>query len=225
MIASSSSNEYKKTTKPPRQIAGELGVQYLLVGKVRWEKRQGGPSRVRVSPELVEVATISTRWQQPFDAVLTDVFEVQATIATQVAQALGLVLEHDERARMAAKPTSSLPAWDAYLQGNEAMHGFETPADLMRAIGPLERAVALDPGFGLAWAQLSASTPGSTCMLPSAVRRRRPGGLKNPSLSLPTPPPRTSLSPSTAGRSSRTGRPPWRSSRWRWPGLRWTPSC
>ena len=61
VIASSSSNEYKKTTKPPRQIAGELGVQYLLVGKVRWEKRQGGPSRVRVSPELVEVAIRSPR--------------------------------------------------------------------------------------------------------------------------------------------------------------------
>ena len=172
VIASSSSNEYKKTTKAPRQIAGELGVQYLLLGKVRWEKDKDGQTRVRVSPELVEAATIATRWQQPFDAVLTDVFEVQATIATQVAQALGVALEQGERTRMAEKPTSSLAAWDAYLQGNEAMHGFESPADVVRAIDRFDRAVTLDPGFGLAWAQLSR---GHTALylyaVPSAARR------------------------------------------------------
>ena len=35
--------------------ARELGVDYLLIGKVRWEKATGGRSRVRVSPELVDV--------------------------------------------------------------------------------------------------------------------------------------------------------------------------
>ena len=57
VIARGSSNEYKKTTKPPQEIARELGVDYLLTGTVRWEKGAGGASRVRVSPELVQVAT------------------------------------------------------------------------------------------------------------------------------------------------------------------------
>src|SRR6185503_15456 len=84
VIASSSAGQYKHSTKTPQQIAQELGVQYLLVGKIRWEKQAGGQSRVRVSPELVQVTpggAPTTRWQQPFDAALTDVFQVQADIA------------------------------------------------------------------------------------------------------------------------------------------------
>jgi serine/threonine protein kinase len=60
VTARSSSSQYKQTTKSPQQIGRELGVQYLLTGTVRWEKATGGPSRVRVSPELVQVATAST---------------------------------------------------------------------------------------------------------------------------------------------------------------------
>ena len=78
VIARQSSAEYKKSTKSLKQIGRELGVQYLLTATVRWEK-SGGASRVQVSPELVQVSTASTKWQQPFDAAMTDVFQVQAT--------------------------------------------------------------------------------------------------------------------------------------------------
>ncbi len=84
VIASGSSSQYKHTTKSQEQIARELGAQYLLVGRVRWEKLAGGKSRVRVDPELVQVANgtaPATTWQQAFDADLTDVFQVQADIA------------------------------------------------------------------------------------------------------------------------------------------------
>ena len=77
------------TRRPPRrpqEIARELGVDYLLTGTVRWEKGAGGPSRVRVSPELIAGHDRRRRkWQQPFDAALTDVFQVQADIAGRVA--------------------------------------------------------------------------------------------------------------------------------------------
>ena len=65
VIARTSSVQYKQTTKSPQQIGRELGVDYLLTGTVRWEKDAGGPSRVRVSPELVQVSTASTKWQAP----------------------------------------------------------------------------------------------------------------------------------------------------------------
>jgi tetratricopeptide (TPR) repeat protein len=51
---------------------------------VRSQKGQGSQSRVEVSPELVQVATASTKWQEPFDAALTHVFQVQADIAGRV---------------------------------------------------------------------------------------------------------------------------------------------
>src|SRR6185369_8882946 len=90
VIARASSNEYRKTTKLPQQIARELGADYLLTATVRWEKAPGGGSRVRVTPELVDVRpgrAPRTRWQDSFDASLTDVFQVQADIATTVAGA------------------------------------------------------------------------------------------------------------------------------------------
>ena len=61
VTASRSAAEYKKSAKDLATIARELGVDYLLVGKVRWEKGAGGQSRVRVSPELIQVATGSTK--------------------------------------------------------------------------------------------------------------------------------------------------------------------
>jgi eukaryotic-like serine/threonine-protein kinase len=157
VTASSSSSQYRGTTKSPGEIGRELGVQYLLTGTVRWERSAGGGSRVRVSPELIQVATASTRWQQPFDAALTDVFQVQADVASRVAQALDVALKANEQQALAVRPTANLAAYELYLQGNEAGGGFDQvlPADLRRAAGFYERAVALDSGFALAWAQLS----------------------------------------------------------------------
>jgi serine/threonine-protein kinase len=162
VIARASSNEYRRTTKPPQQIARELGVEYLLTATVRWERRRDGSSRVRVSPELVWVdpnSAPTTKWQQGFDAALTDVFEVQAGIATQVASALHVQLADQTRKQLTRKPTESLAAYDSYLQavsqaGDEYFDAANQPV-VIRAIEALTRAVRLDSGFALAWARLA----------------------------------------------------------------------
>jgi eukaryotic-like serine/threonine-protein kinase len=156
VTARSSSNLYKKTTKSPQEIGRELGVDYLLTGTVRWEKAAAG-NHVRVSPELIQVSSGSTKWQQPFDAALTDVFQVQADVAGQVAQALDLALGTPQRAVLAEKPTTNGSAYDAYLKGEAISLGLGSPdlSALRTAIGFYEQAVALDSGFAQAWAQLS----------------------------------------------------------------------
>jgi serine/threonine-protein kinase len=93
VVASGSSRQYRGTRKSPREIGRELNVDYLLVGSVRWEKLPGGTSRVRVTPELVQVSSGSAKWDQSFDAALTDVFQVQSEIAARVAQRLNVALE------------------------------------------------------------------------------------------------------------------------------------
>src|SRR2546430_6277280 len=123
VIARGSSTPYKKTSKAPQQIAQELGAQYLLTATVRWEKLPGGASTVHVSPELVQVRSGSaptTKWQQSFDAQLTNVFQVQADIATRVAQSLDVALGSTAQRQLAARPTTNLAAYDAFLRG-EAM--------------------------------------------------------------------------------------------------------
>jgi tetratricopeptide (TPR) repeat protein len=159
VIASASSGEYKKTSKSVPQIAHELGADYLLMARVRWAKAAGGASEVEVSPELVEVASgrpPTTKWQQPFSAALTDVFEVQRKIAGEVAEALDVALGQGQRQQLAEHPTENLAAYDAFLKGEEATKGVANadPVTVRRAIVQFEQAVALDPNFAQAWAQL-----------------------------------------------------------------------
>lgn len=157
VIARASSEQYRGHDKSPQQIADELGVRYLLTGTVRWAKSPDGASRVQVSPELVDVGggTARSRWQQPFDAPLTDVFQVQGDIAGKVASALDVALGASDRQQLAERPTQNLAAYDAYLKG-QAVVGTDIPS-LQRAIALYEQAVKLDPGFGLAWARLAYS--------------------------------------------------------------------
>jgi serine/threonine-protein kinase len=158
VTASNSSRQYRGTTKSPQQIGQELGVDYLLVGKVRWQKGAGAASRVQVSPELIEVTTADARWQQPFDASLTDVFQVQADIAGKVAEALDVAIGTRQQRALAERPTQNLAAYDAYLKG-QAMRAFgPNPPTLRQAIGFYEQAVALDSGFVQAWAALSLAS-------------------------------------------------------------------
>jgi eukaryotic-like serine/threonine-protein kinase len=183
VIARSSSVPYKKTQKTPKQIAQELDATYLLTATVRWQK-SGNASRVQVSPELVEVkksGAAASRWQQPFDAALTDVFQVQSDIASRVAQALGVVLKAGEANQLFARPTQNLAAYDAFLKGEEASTGFVDPSSFRKALEFYEQAVALDPGFAEAWARISRTNSMlyfSSTPTPELAKRARQAGDK-----------------------------------------------
>jgi TolB-like protein/tetratricopeptide (TPR) repeat protein len=160
VIARASSTPYKKTTKSPQEIARELSAGYLLTATVRWQK-SGETSRVQVSPELVEIrsdAPPASRWQQAFDASMTDVFHVQSDIASKVAQSLGVALGTGEQKRLSESPTQNLAAYDALLKGDEATNGnlATDPSSLRKALGFYEQAVALDPGFAQAWSRIAS---------------------------------------------------------------------
>ena len=156
VIARSSSSRYRGQDKTPQDIAQDLDVQYLLTGTVRWEKRPGQASRVRVSPELVDARTGTTRWQKSFDAALTDVFEIQGQIAGEVADALNLALAAPARRDLTSRPTESLDAYTLYLHGRELRAGEVAPDALRGALAAYRRAVEIDPGFAAAWAELAA---------------------------------------------------------------------
>ncbi len=156
VIARSSSSRYRGDDKSPQDIAQDLDVQYLLTGTVRWEKRPGQASRVRVSPELVDARTGTTRWQKSFDAALTDVFEIQGQIAGEVVDALNLALAAPARRGLVSRPTDSLEAYTLYLHGRELRAGEVAPDALRGALAAYRRAVEIDPGFAAAWAELAA---------------------------------------------------------------------
>jgi eukaryotic-like serine/threonine-protein kinase len=157
VIGSASSARYRKSALTPQQIGQELGVRYLLVGRVHWAKGPNGTSRVQVSPELIDVTTAADKWQQPFDAPLTDVFVVQADIAGKVAHELQVALTPAVKQTLAQRPTDNLDAYDAYLRGLELRRKGNSPALMRRASSEFTRAIQQDSNFALAWAQLGSS--------------------------------------------------------------------
>jgi serine/threonine protein kinase/tetratricopeptide (TPR) repeat protein len=160
VIARYSSDQYRRTTKTLSQIAEELSAHYVLTAKVRWQKADDESSRVRVSPELVEVqpgATPVAMWHDTFDATFADVFQVQANIATRVAHALDVTLSPDDQNSFQRRPTDNLAAYDAFLQA-ERQEREGVAGGLLLGLRMAElyrRAVALDPEFALAWTRLS----------------------------------------------------------------------
>jgi serine/threonine-protein kinase len=161
VIARGSSVQYAGSSKAPREIAAELGVQYLLTGTVRWAKQPDGTSRVQVSPELIQVSDddAASTWQQSFEAPLTDVFKLQADIAGQVTRAMRVALPGAAQARLAEAPTQNPEAYDALLRARAATNynASSAPADLRRAIAHFEDAIRLDSTFAEAWSELSTS--------------------------------------------------------------------
>ena len=156
VTARGSSSQYRRSTKTARQIGRELEVQYLLQGTVRWSKANG-VNRVRVTPELIDVSNEGTRWSAPYDTVLSDVFAVQASIAAKVAEALNVALAAPVQVEIAARPTSSLDAYDEFLKGEQITGSFgnNNPPTLLKALEHYERAVALDSTFARAWSAIA----------------------------------------------------------------------
>jgi serine/threonine-protein kinase len=164
VIEGASAQQYKGTTKGARQIAGELGgATHLLTGKVRWERAPNGVGRVRVSAELVRAADQVSVWAERVEGPLTvdDVWAMQARVAERVAAALDVTLLAPERRAptlVLAPPTRNLAAYDAYLRGLAYGVGGNrstTASERGAAAEAFRRAVALDPNFAAAHAQLA----------------------------------------------------------------------
>jgi serine/threonine-protein kinase len=156
VISRTSATQYARTGKTVRQIGGELEVDFVLEGTVRWDRTGTGASRIRVTPQLVRVADDTHVWSDRYDRDLKDIFDVQSEIAGRVVDQLGVaLLAHEEKA-LAIRPTENLEAYQAYLRARGLRDNPEGAFEDIRAsVAVFEEAVRSDPDFALAWAELS----------------------------------------------------------------------
>ncbi|NIM91473.1 MAG: protein kinase [Candidatus Aminicenantes bacterium] len=158
VISRSSAIQYKKTEKTTRQIGEELGVDFILEGTVRWDKRPDGQGRVRVTPQLIRVSDDTQLWSERYDQFIQDIFAVQSEIAEQVIRQLDITVLEPERRAIQAKPTDNLEAYDYFLRASESAEKAAQTRDkkyLELAEQLAEKAVELDPEFTLAHIWLS----------------------------------------------------------------------
>lgn len=130
-----------------REIGAALGVTHVLEGSVR---RQGND--VRITAQLIQTHDGYHLWSQTFDGGNTDLFDVQESIARAIVLELGLVLNLPPN-RLAPPMTTDRVAYDLFLQGRALSRRFGDEAKL-NAARLLREAVARDPDFAQAWAEL-----------------------------------------------------------------------
>jgi len=152
VISRTSTQNYKSAPKNLPEIARQLGVAHILEGSV-----QKSADTIRVNVQLIKAANDSHLWSDTCDRKLTDVLSVETEVAKTIADQLRAKLTGQEQEVIAAKPTDSPQAYDAYLRGlaYTLKTGF-TPATSLGAQKYLKDAVRLDPTFALAWALLSS---------------------------------------------------------------------
>lgn len=153
VIARSSAMQYKKTTKTLRQVGEELGVSFALQGTIRWETSEG-TTRVRVTPQLINIADGTQMWSRPSEAVFASAFKLQSDIAGQVATALDVTLLQPEKHSLETVPTNNAEAYDSYFRGIQYLYRSTAEEDYRIAERMFQRAVDLDPTFARAYAKL-----------------------------------------------------------------------
>lgn len=149
VIAGSSTFAYRGQAKDIREIGRELGARYIVEGSVRKFADQ-----VRINTQLIDAGTGETIWAERFDRSLNDLFDMQEEVREQIILALEVKLSAREEAWMARRPTSSPEAYDTYLHGLQQM-SFFTREGNAAARNYFETAIALDPAFAAAYAQLA----------------------------------------------------------------------
>jgi adenylate cyclase len=132
-----------------QMIAAKLHVGTVLEGSVR---RAG--NRVRITVQLIDVASDSNLWAETYDRELRDVFAIQDDIAQSIVDALKVTLSPKERRAIQYVATADVQAYDDYLRGRKYFYAWNR-RDSLRAIEMYERAIARDPKYAAAWAGLS----------------------------------------------------------------------
>ncbi len=152
VIARNSTFVYKDKAVNVREVARDLGVQYVLEGSI-----QAAEGRVRVTAQVIDALTGRHVWTEQYDRPLDDVFAVQDEVVGKVSAALvGAegVLADAGREVARRKPPASLSAYELNLLGVEHKHKF-TAEDNREAKRLFFRAIELDPGFARAYVNLS----------------------------------------------------------------------
>lgn len=171
VIAWDTASKFRDTEQTANEMGKTLNVANLLHGSI---EREG--DQVRVTAELVNTITGYQVWSQHYDDSLKNIFAVQDRISEAIADALQVKLGGAR-----AAPTTNPQAHEFYLKGLAALDS-ATAATVEASLKDFQQAVALDPHYADAWAELAftyiALTDVSTLPLKEALPKARAAAKK-----------------------------------------------
>src|SRR5438874_4068330 len=145
-----------------RDIGQQLGVADVLEGSV-----QRAGAKVRVSAQLIDARTDKHVWAGTYDRELADLFAIETELTQAIAGELQAKLTTSEKAAIEEKPTQDLVAYEFYARAISLVYNVQVPfavdapeKSLSEAVELLNKAVARDPNFLLAYCQLAFAHDG-----------------------------------------------------------------
>lgn len=149
VIARTSVMQYKGVNRTISEIGSRLNVGTVIRGSVR-----KADSRLRITVQLIDVASEANLWSQEYDREFKDVFAIQNDIARRVARALKVHLKEREMARIGKAATTNLEAYEFYLKGRYYLNK-RTPPAIYKSMEYFKQAIENDSLFALAFTGLA----------------------------------------------------------------------
>ncbi len=163
VIARNSSFKYKGSNVDPQDAARALGVDAVLIGRVS----QVGDN-LAISAELVSAHDSAHAWGEQYTRRRSDVLQLQSEISQEIAQTLRLRLTPGEQKQITKFNNVNPQAYELLLSGRSSRIKGRTE-DRTKAIELFLQAIALDPTYALAYAELSGTYAG---LMNNNVRRK-----------------------------------------------------
>lgn len=142
VTARTSAFAFKGRTQDIATIGAQLGVEHVLEGSVDKAGR-----RLRIRASLLETAGGKRLWTESYERELDDIFLIYDEISYAVAGALQITLN-----LKSVRPeggTENVAAYEHYLFGQSLLRT-TTPSYHDPMVAAFEKAIELDPDFGLA---------------------------------------------------------------------------
>jgi len=130
--------------RAPAEMAKAAGVDLVVIGSY-----QRAGTHLRITASAVDLQTHQARASAKADGPLTDVFQLQDAIVTQLSAGLQLTVTPAAAARIHARETWNFDAYRALTEGRLKLETLDAD-EIPRAIADFERALALDPAYALA---------------------------------------------------------------------------
>jgi eukaryotic-like serine/threonine-protein kinase len=145
--------KYAKETPEPTEVAKALGVESILEGTYQ---RSAGV--IRVTVQLIDGRTGTTKWSQRYDLHSADILTFEDQVATKVVEGLQIEISPTEQKSIQQPVTTSVDAYNEYLQARFHFNEYlvNSRLDSMeKGELLLLHAISLDQNFGDAYALLA----------------------------------------------------------------------
>jgi len=149
VLSRSSTMQYKNDRPTVPEMAGKLGVNYLIEGSI-----QRNDEEVSIRVQVIRAKNEDHVWADEYNRKWENIFAIQDEIALNVAHELKAALAPEEIRRIDKQPTDNTEAYNLYLLGRFYWQK-RTEEGLRKSVNYFEKAIEVDPEYGLAYAGLA----------------------------------------------------------------------